>query len=313
MANIVEADADAGTALIRFILDIDGGRQFIVPAGALAELLGMLDRRWQRQSGTETRLVVRSIREGSLIIELGIVEVTTLAGGALIMAAGHINSLFEFAKNIEETFGRLKTWRKGRPLEPEDHEIGRAIAALTSAGLTVTLSAAISGQKSVYARVSPQSVADLTASIDFLAGPPPVQLIAEAPIKKNVTLFVLQDGAGYRAFVPAIDPRPLPFSGAEITRSENAAFDLDGFDQTLVRLSGRLVGTTMMTPVPDEARNNDSSAETYFGQFGRPRADVLLRMPSALGKGYVVDLEVVPGSSGPEEYRVLRVLYEKDA
>lgn len=296
-----EIAADINAALIRLTLDLQSGGQFIAPAGAMAELLGVVGRRWERWTDDGTTLVVRDIRQGSLIIELGV----AMTGGVMLLtAAGHLNTLFDFAKNLQETFGRLKGWRRGEPLPTADYEVGRAVTALTKAGLTVTLTAALPSHGSVYARVSPESVEPLASHIDTLEGPPPVELPTGPVERRNVRLYVLQDGDGYRAFAPSIDPRPLPFMGLLKDFQEAERNDTPKRGDLL---SSDLASVPMLRSYWDmmSVLDSDQGKRTYS-------TDELLRQRSSLGAGFIVDIQVVPGPTGPVEYIVTDVKHRLD-
>lgn len=304
MVDTKEVSVDVGAALIRFVLDLGRG-QAEAPVGALAELLGMLDRRWHRWAPDGPELMVRDIRRGSLIIELG------LFAAAGMIAVSNLNGLFDFAKNLEESMGRIKNWRQGQALAEDDHEVARAITALTRAGITVTLSVAIPGAGSVYARVSPTSVEPLARRIDLIQGPPPAQMLDADPVRKNVRLFVIPDGEGRRAFVPQIDPHPLPFSGEP---RELPYRGYDGFYGGMLSDWGQaLAAAALPSQVPLDTGATPSASDSWPDSEPRMnivQSDAELHAEHALGKGFLVNLRVRPGEFGPSEYIVLEVKHE---
>lgn len=257
----------------------------------MAELLGVLSRRWRDKAPEGAELVIRSIQQGSVIIEFGV------AAASAIVVAGGVNSLFEFAKNLEETFGRLKVWRPRTELPKEDYDLARALTALTQAGVTITLSAQVPTLGSAHARVTPTHLNRLAVELPLIEGPPPLQMIEDRPIYRNVVLWVVSDGQGVLAFVPAVHPRPLPFEGIELPKPAVSENEFGPMSLT----SSMLATTSALVAL----------SGSIMGKRG-PSSDDVLRYGDAAGRGFRVDLEVKPGRTGPSGYIVLEVRHQVD-
>lgn len=113
------------------------------PLGAVASLLRGIAKQFERHGPTKRRLVLTAARQGSLILQMGIVAI-----GSGVAVAASFNTLSDFVKNIGSGF---KAIRSGATTDESDQALGAGVRAVLAHGGSVSFSATDGASRTVVA------------------------------------------------------------------------------------------------------------------------------------------------------------------